>query len=460
MRKACDTILEAIGNTPLVRLNRIAAGLKPKIYVKVEMVNPGGSVKDRIAVAMLDAAEREGKLQPGATIVEATSGNTGVGLAMVAAVRGYRCIFIMPDKMSAEKIALLKAYGAEVVLTPASADSNSPEGYAGVARRLLNEIPGAFQPDQFSNLNNPKFHYLTTGPEIWGQTEGKITCFAAGIGTGGTISGVGKFLKEKSPNIRIVAADPAGSVLSGDHLKPWAVEGIGEDYVPSTLNAQVVDEWIRITDQESFMTARAMARLEGILVGGSCGTCIAAALKFARRLGPDDVVVALAPDTGRNYLSKIYSDEWMIEKGYMASPARKLVVRDLLEYRGPRQLITVSPAQTAEDAIRLFRKHDISQIPVVEEGNVVGGLQEITLAKVLHDRQDPRHVSIGSIMARPLPVVDETTDLEEVYRLLMAGSSAVMVRRDGELADIVARIDMVDFWETQLPSEHPETAPA
>jgi cystathionine beta-synthase len=343
MRKACDNILEAIGNTPLVRLNRLAADLAPAVYAKVEMVNPGGSVKDRIAVAMVDEAERSGLLKPGGTIIEATSGNTGVGLAMVAAVRGYRCIFIMPDKMSTEKIRLLKAYGAEVILTPAAAESQSPEGYAGVAARLLNEIPDAFQPDQFSNLVNPRYHYAHTGPEIWEQTEGKVTCFCAGIGTGGTISGVGKYLKEQNPAIKVVAADPAGSILSGDHLAPWAVEGIGEDYVPTTFNAQIVDDWVRITDQDSFMVARGMARLEGMLVGGSCGTCVAAALKYAQRLGPDDLVVALSPDTGRNYLSKVYSDEWMIENGYMASASTLRPVRELLQSREPRELITASP---------------------------------------------------------------------------------------------------------------------
>ncbi|HRX83533.1 MAG TPA: cystathionine beta-synthase [Phycisphaerae bacterium] len=453
MLKACKTILEAIGGTPLVRLNRVAANLPPAIYAKVEMVNPGGSVKDRIAVAMIDEAERTGRLKPGGTIIEATSGNTGVGLAMVAAVRGYRCIFIMPDKMSAEKIRLLKAYGAEVVLTPASAESNSAEGYAGVARRLLNEIPNAFQPDQFSNLHNPQYHYKVTGPEIWEQTEGKITCFVAGIGTGGTISGVGRYLKEQNPDVKVVGADPAGSILSGDHLAPWAVEGIGEDYVPSTFNAQVVDDWVRITDRESFMVARDVARREGILVGGSCGTCIAAALKYARRLGKDDLVVALAPDTGRNYLSKLYSDEWMIEHGYIDSPAESYAVRELIDRHGPRELIIASPEQTGDDAIRLFREHDISQVPVVEDGKVVGALREITLAKMLHDGNDPRHVSVRTIMARPMPTVEDTTDLDEVYRMLMSGNSGVVVMSGGKIVDIVTRIDMVNFWDSMLPTD-------
>jgi cystathionine beta-synthase len=370
---------------------------------------------------------------------------------MVAAVRGYRCIFIMPDKMSTEKIRLLKAYGAEVILTPAAAESQSPEGYAGVAARLLNEIPDAFQPDQFSNLVNPRYHYAHTGPEIWEQTEGKVTCFCAGIGTGGTISGVGKYLKEQNPAIKVVAADPAGSILSGDHLAPWAVEGIGEDYVPTTFNAQIVDDWVRITDQDSFMVARGMARLEGMLVGGSCGTCVAAALKYAQRLGPDDLVVALSPDTGRNYLSKVYSDEWMIENGYMASASTLRPVRELLQSREPRELITASPEQSGAEAIGLFRKHAISQLPVVSEGKVVGCLREITLAKTLHDGIDPRHISVSTIMARPMPVVEDHTDVDEVYRLLMSGNSGVVVTREGEIIDIVTRIDMVNFWDELLP---------
>src|SRR3990172_7778580 len=350
MLKRCDNVLEAIGGTPLVKVHRIAAGLSAAIYAKIEFVNPGGSVKDRIALAMVEAAERDGQLKPGGTIIEATSGNTGVGLAMVAAVKGYRCIFIMPDKMSTEKIRLLKAYGAEVVITPTNAESNSPEGYSGVAQRLANEIPNAWQPNQFTNLNNPEYHYHYTGPEIWEQTDGKISVFVAGIGTGGTISGVGKYLKEKNPCIRVVAADPEGSILSGDTPKPWAVEGIGEDYVPKTLNSHVVDEWIRVSDTESFTIARAMSRQEGLLVGGSCGTAMAAALRYAKRLGPRDLVIVMCPDTGRNYLSKLYSDEWMIERGYMKPLGKPHTVGELLGRRGNVPNISIGPEDKAEDA--------------------------------------------------------------------------------------------------------------
>jgi cystathionine beta-synthase len=447
MSRRYDTILQAVGETPLVRLNRVGAELQAQLYAKIEFTNPGGSVKDRVAVAMVDQAEKDGLLRPGGTIIEATSGNTGVGLAMVAAVRGYRCIFVMPDKMSTEKIHLLKAYGAEVVLTPASAESNSSEGYAGVAQRLLNEIPDSWQPNQFTNLVNPQYHYEATGPEIWRQTDGQISVFVAGIGTGGTISGVGKYLKERNPAIRVIGADPEGSILSGDVLHPWAVEGIGEDYVPHTLNSHVIDEWIRVSDTDSFQTARQLSRLEGLLVGGSTGTAVAAAMRYARRLGPSDMVVAMCPDTGRNYLTKVYSDEWMTEQGYMTRESQRYSVSDLLRARGPVELMAVGPDQRAEDAIQLLRKYGISQMPVLEQGKVVGAIREITLAKLLHEHTDPRQVAVRNIMARPLPQMDEGVDVDEVYRLLMAGNSGVVTTRGGEVTGIITRIDLVDFWD-------------
>lgn len=449
----CQSVLEAIGNTPIVRINRMSAGLSPAIYAKIEFVNPGGSVKDRIAQAMVENAEAQGLLKPGGTIVEATSGNTGVGLAMVAAVKGYRCIFIMPDKMSTEKIRLLKAYGAEVVLTPANAESNSPDGYSGVANRLTNEIPKAWQPNQFGNLVNPQYHYENTGPEIWEQTEGKITAFVAGIGTGGTISGVGRFLKEKNQNIKIVAADPEGSILSGDTPKPWAVEGIGEDYVPRTLNSQVVDEWIRVGDAESFTVARNMAKLEGLLVGGSCGTAMAAALRYSQRLSTDDLVVCMCPDTGRNYLSKMFSDEWMIEKGFLQAGSKPHTVGELIAKRGVIPIISVRPQDSAEVAIQLLRRHGISQMPVVEEGAVVGGIRELTLARLLHAGVDPKQVPIRDIMARAMPTVDEDVHVDEVYRLLSSGHTGVVVLRNGHIVGVVTRIDLVNFWNEPFADE-------
>src|SRR3989440_894927 len=305
-----ETILQSVGRTPLVQLRRVAEGLPARIYAKLESLNPGGSVKDRVGIAMIAEAEKRGWLRPGGTVIEATAGNTGVGLAMVAAVKGYRCIFVLPDKMSSEKISLLKAYGAEVVITPTAVAPDSPDSYNGVADRLSREIPGAWRPNQFTNLANPEIHYRTTGPEIWEQTRGKVTVFVAGVGTGGTISGVGRYLKERNPNVKVVGADPEGSVLSGGSPKPWKVEGIGEGFVPKTFTSQYVDEWERVGDAESFHVARELARREGMLLGGSTGTNLAAALRYARRLGPGHLVVALGCDTGRNYLSKFFGGAW------------------------------------------------------------------------------------------------------------------------------------------------------
>src|SRR5207244_134802 len=292
-----ESILQSVGRTPLVQLRRLSEGLTARVYVKLESLNPGGSVKDRVGLAMITEAEKNGQLRPGGTIIEATAGNTGVGLAMTAAVKGYRCIFVLPDKMSSEKVLLLKAYGAEVVITPTNVAPDSPDSYNGVADRLAREIPGAWRPNQFTNLANPEAHYRTTGPEIWEETRGKITVFVAGVGTGGTISGVGRYLKERNPNIKVVGADPEGSVLSGGSPKPWKVEGIGEDFVPKTFTSQYVDDWERVSDAESFHVARELARREGMLLGGSTGTNVAAALRYARRLGPGHLVVALGCDT-------------------------------------------------------------------------------------------------------------------------------------------------------------------
>src|SRR3954453_14565751 len=331
-----DSILNSIGKTPLVRLHRLAADMPAVVAVKVEAQNPGGSVKDRVGLAMIVEAERRGLLRPGGTIIEATAGNTGVGLAMVAAVKGYRCIFVLPDKMSSEKIALLRAYGAEVVITHTAVAPDSPDSYNGVADRLAREIPGAWRPNQFTNLANPDIHYHSTGPEIWDQTDGKITAFVAGVGTGGTISGVARYLKERKPDVKVIGADPEGSVLSGGSPKPWKVEGIGEDFVPKTFNSQLVDDWVRVSDTESSHVARQLARREGILAGGSSGTNVAAALRYARRLTKDDLVVALVPDTGRNYLSKFFDDWWLAANNRLEVEQPAGSLGDLLTNRGPR----------------------------------------------------------------------------------------------------------------------------
>nr|WP_254053558.1 cystathionine beta-synthase [Singulisphaera sp. GP187] len=440
------SLLDYVGKTPLVRLLRLGEGLPAQVWAKVEGNNPGGSIKDRVGIAMIDEAERAGRLGPGGTIIEATAGNTGVGLAMAAAIKGYRCIFVLPDKMSDEKVRLLKAYGAEIVITPTGVPPDSPESYNGVADRLAREVPGAWRPNQFGNLANPEIHYRTTGPEIWEQTEGRITAFVAGVGTGGTISGVGRYLKEQNPEIRIIGADPEGSVLSGDSPHPWKVEGIGEDFVPKTLNGQMVDEWVRVGDAESFHTARTLARREGILAGGSSGTAVAAALRFARRLGPNDLIVALCPDTGRNYMSKFFDDRWLAEQqlGWDVPPPH--TVADLLRTRGLRALVSVRPEDTVALAVELLQSVGISQLPVLRDGQPVGSIQEITLARALHDGGDPSQVTLGAIMARPLPQLDVSVHLDEAYRLLLAGNTGVLAVSDGIVLDIITRIDLVQYW--------------
>jgi cystathionine beta-synthase len=443
-----ETILQSVGRTPLVKLRRMTEGLQATVAIKVEAGNPGGSVKDRVALAMITDAERRGLLRPGGTIIEATAGNTGVGLAMVAAVKGYRCIFVLPDKMSAEKISLLKAYGAEVVITPTAVAPDSPESYNGVADRLTREIPGAWRPNQFANMNNPEIHYRTTGPEIWDQTDGKVTEFVSGVGTGGTISGVARYLKEMNPDIKVIGADPEGSVLSGGTPKSWKVEGIGEDFVPKTFNGQLVDEWVRIGDAESFQTARMLARREGMLLGGSTGTNVAAALRYARRLGPGHLVVTLGCDTGRNYLSKFFDDAWLAENKLTSAIATTHSIGDLLKKRGRRQLVKILPDATAEKAIQLMEGKGISQLPVIAaDGKPVGSVQEVTLARLLHDSRDPNTVPIGEVMARPLPTLDVSIHLDEAYRLLLAGYTGVLATENDTVVDIVTRIDLIHYWD-------------
>lgn len=441
-----DNILQSVGRTPLVKLRRVTEGLAPTIAAKVESHNPGGSTKDRVAVAMIADAEKRGWLRPGGTIIEATAGNTGVGLAMVAAVKGYRCIFVLPDKMSSEKISLLKAYGAEVVITSTNVAPDSPDSYNGVADRLAREIPGAWRPNQFTNLSNPEIHYRTTGPEIWEQTDGRITHFVGGVGTGGTLSGVGRYLKERNPEVKIIGADPEGSILSGGTPHGWKVEGIGEDFVPKTFNSQLVDDWVRVSDAESFHVGREVARREGILVGGSCGTAVAAALRYARRLTASDFVVVLCPDTGRNYLSKMYDDKWLAANNLEWQPEKPHTVGDLLKRRGERSLITIGPEATAAKAIHMLRNAGISQLPVLEGGKPVGSVQEVTLARILHDHRDPAKVPVGEIMAKPLPQLDVGTHLDEAYRLLLSGNTGVLATNGGDVVGIVTRIDLIDYW--------------
>jgi cystathionine beta-synthase len=441
-----DNILQTIGRTPLIRLGRSAAHLAPAVCAKVESFNPGGSTKDRVALNMILEAERSGVLRPGGTVIEATAGNTGLGLALVSAVRGYRCIFVLPDKMSEDKVRLLKAYGAEVVITPTNVPPDSPESYNGVANRLTREIEGAWRAGQFSNLANPQAHYQQTGPEIWEQTEGRITVFVAAAGTGGTISGIGQYLKDQNPKIRVIGADIEGSILSGGTPGPWKVEGIGEDFVPSTLNAQVIDEWIRVSDADSFALARKIAREEGILLGGSSGTCLSAAFAYAQRCGKQDLIVALCPDTGRNYLSKMYDDAWMARNGFLQVSSPRQSAGDLLAALGREgTLIQLSPDDSLRQAAQTFRQNGISQLPVVENGIMIGAVQEITIVHAQHSGVS-EEIRLREIMARPIPQVDEQVSLEEIYRLLLAGNSAVVVTKEGQMAGLITRSDLIDYY--------------
>ena len=394
MSRTYPTLLDLVGSTPIVRLDRFGAAVPPTLLAKLEFLNPGGSNKDRIGLAMIEAAEREGKLRPGGTIVEPTSGNTGVGLAIAAAQKGYRCIFVMPDKMSQEKISTLRAYGAEVVITPTAVEHDSPESYYSVSDRLAEEIPGGFKPDQYSNMANPEAHYETTAPEIWEQTEGgEIDVIVISVGTGGTISGVGRYFKERKPEVLIVGADPEGSVYTEDPdhpLGPYLVEGIGKDTWPKTMSPEVVDEWVRVSDRDSFLTARRLAREEGLLVGGSCGSTAWVALQVAARFGPDARVLMLLPDGGRSYLSKFYDDNWMIQYGFMERTSPTPTVEEVLRFkRGEEtdlpELVTIESTKKVGAAIELMQRYGISQLPVVRHGtaesltDIVGSIQERSL---------------------------------------------------------------------------------
>src|SRR5262250_65604 len=391
-----ENVLGLIGNTPLVRLNRLARNVKAQVYAKMENLNPGYSVKDRIGVAMIEAAEREGILKPGGTVIEATSGNTGIGLALAAAVKGYKCIFVMTDKASVEKSRYLKALGADVVITPVSAKPGTPDHYVSTARRIAAETPNSFYPDQYSNPANPDAHYRTTGPELWRQTEGKITHFVAGLGTGGTISGTGRFLKEKNPSIRIIGADPYGSIFktykeTGKIIEttPYLVEGIGQEIVPPNVHIKYVDEVINVTDRESFELSRLLGRLEGIFCGGSTGTNLAAALRVAKDLDENAIVVFIVCDTGEHYLTKHHSDEWLKEKRLL-EPQRITagLISGTKKPQAPKSLVSVRPTDTVGEALTQMDELGLTQLPVLDEGRSVGSLRESrVLAKVVQDRE-------------------------------------------------------------------------
>ena len=445
-----DTFLDAVGRTPLVRLHRVTRGVRPTVLGKLEMLNPGGSVKDRIGLRMIEAAERAGLLKPGGTIVEPTSGNTGHGLAIAASIKGYRCIFVMPDKMSQEKVALLRAYGAEVVITPTAVPPESPESYYRVADRLAEEIPNAFQPNQYFNQENPRAHYETTGPEIWEQTDGAIDVLVAGVGTGGTITGTARYLKERKPDLLVVGADPEGSLLSGGEVHPYLTEGIGEDFLPETFDPSVVDRWVRVSDRDAFRTARAVTRQEGILVGGSSGTAVFAALEVARELDERATMVVILPDTGRNYLSKLYSDTWLLQYGLLERPEVARVDAVLAaKPAGVPRLVTVGAHDKVRHAIDVLQRFGISQAPVVREdasdvAQFVGSIRERTLLDRIFRDPDALQADVAEVMGPPIAMVERGEPIEIAFEALQHGP-AVLVVDSGRALGVLTRSDLLEF---------------
>ncbi|MGW1197154.1 cystathionine beta-synthase [Streptomyces sp. NPDC002536] len=451
-----DSMIELVGNTPLVKLNSVTDGIEATVLAKVEYFNPGGSVKDRIAVRMIEAAEKSGELKPGGTIVEPTSGNTGVGLAIVAQQKGYKCIFVCPDKVSTDKINVLRAYGAEVVVCPTAVDPEHPDSYYNVSDRLVRETPNAWKPDQYSNPNNPRSHYESTGPELWEQTDGRITHFVAGVGTGGTISGTGRYLKEISDGkVKVIGADPEGSVYSGGSGRPYLIEGVGEDFWPSAYDRTLADEIVAVSDKDAFQMTRRLAKEEGLLVGGSCGMAVVAALRVAEKLGPEDVVVVLLPDSGRGYLSKIFNDEWMADYGFLEEGPATARVGDVLRRKdgGLPSLVHMHPEETVGEAIEVLREYGVSQMPIVKPGaghpdvmaaEVVGSVVERELLDALFASRASLSDPLEKHMCPPLPQVGSGEPVADLMAVLGKADAAVVLV-EGKPSGVVSRQDLLAF---------------
>jgi cystathionine beta-synthase len=457
-RDVRPSILGAVGNTPLVQLNAVTRGLKAQVLAKAEFLNPGGSVKDRVGMAIVEEAERRGDLKAGGTIVEATSGNTGVGLAIAAAIKGYKCCFVMPDKMSEEKIRLLQSFGARVVITPTSVAPEDPRSYYSVSRKIAEETPNAIYANQYHNPVNPLVHYRTTGPEIWEQTRGQIDVLVAGLGTGGTISGTGKYLKEKNPRIRVVGADPVGSLyyeyfrtgkLGAAHT--YAVEGIGEDFLPSTMDFGVVDDVIQVSDQESFLMARRLVKEEALFVGGSSGTAVAAAIRYAKDLPAGKTVVVILPDSGSRYLSKFLNDDWMRQNRFLESQLVEGTVQDVLRVKRQTKLITVSSWDRMMDVISTMKTHNISQVPVVDKGELMGMITEVDLLNhMVHEAPHQKDETIADLVTTAhMEVVGPRTSLEALSEIFARGHVAIVLD-EHEIAGIVAKIDLIDFLAARV----------
>lgn len=447
-----NNILEVIGNTPMVRLNRVARGVRATMLAKLEYMNPGGSVKDRIGITMLDAAEKEGKIKPGGTIIEGTSGNTGMGLALAAAIKGYQCIFTMPDKMSQEKIDALRALGAEVIVTPSQVDHHDPRSYHSVAVRLSREIPNSVYPNQYDNPANIEAHYRTTGPEIWDQTEGKVTHVVIGIGTGGTITGVARYLKQQNPKIRIIGADPVGSIFAEmfktgrkPQAQPYKLEGIGQDEMPANVDFSVIDEIYAISDKDGFLLTRQLARYEGIFAGGSAGAALCAAIRAAEKLDENSIVVVLIPDSGTRYLTKVYNDNWMRDNQYLEFRIKisaSQVLNDKVRRAGT--LVSIPLAVTVEQAANLMREHDISQLPVIEGGEVVGSISETRILDILVSDPVAKRKPVAEYMEKPFPVISANASIDEIAHNMDHQKPAVLVRH-GTGFDIITKSDLIFF---------------